>query len=161
MKRKGNLAFPVLAALALPLALVACSTNASSPGGSAPSTQGQTSPAPAVTAVAASPGPQVIEVKTGDKEGGYFQDPATITVRPGTIRMTLVNQSAERPHNLVLKDKSGKEIAKTSADRVQPGQQDTFQFTIQDEGTYDLICTLPGHADRGARSTFVVQKAAQ
>lgn len=96
--------------------------------------------------------PQAVEIKMGD----YFFDPKDVTVRPGTIRVTLPNSGPERPHTFVVKQKDGNGDLFRS-ERVNTGDTQTVEFTITEPGTYPIYCALPGHADRGQTGTLIVQ----
>ena len=39
---------------------------------------------------------------------------------------------------------------------ARPGQTRTIRFTIDQPGTYRIVCTVPGHADAGMAGTLVV-----
>jgi plastocyanin len=114
------------------------------------------SPAPA-TAAAAQPtpaGPQPITVKSGD----YFYDPTDFQVRPGTIVVTMTNEGPERPHTFTVKNKTGDGDLFKSERVPVGGEPVTLEFTVAEEGTYELYCNLPGHADRGQRGTLTVSR---
>ncbi len=162
----GNrLILGLLAGAALTAALTAC-------GGSddekATSDATQASQATSAAAATTSPGggaaavatqvpaaPQMISVKAGD----YFFDPKDYRVRPGAITVTMTNEGPERPHTFVVKNKSGDgDLFKS--DRVPVGTTPvTLEFTIMEEGTYEVYCSLPGHADRGQRGTITVARS--
>ncbi|HKP51736.1 MAG TPA: hypothetical protein VJ183_03695 [Chloroflexia bacterium] len=74
-------------------------------------------------------------------------------VPAGTIRFTVTNESRMQ-HNLTILDGSG-EIAGTPDFSSRQGAQ-TLEVNLQ-PGTYTLICSLPGHAARGQRTTLVVK----
>jgi Cu+-exporting ATPase len=40
---------------------------------------------------------------------------------------------------------------------ARPGQTSTIRFTIDQPGTYVIVCTVPGHADAGMTGTLVVE----
>ncbi len=161
----GNkLILGLLAGAALTAALTACGGSddetATSDATQAPQA---TSAAAATTstgggAAAAAPqapaAPQAIAVKAGD----YFFDPKDYRVRPGVITVTMTNEGPERPHTFVVKNRSGDgDLAKT--DRVPVNANSTLEFTLMEEGTYEVYCSLPGHADRGQRGTITVARS--
>jgi uncharacterized cupredoxin-like copper-binding protein len=151
-----------LLAAALVPALVACgggsdkkeskdaATSAPATAAAAATTAATSAPAAAATSAAAPAGPQTMELKAGD----FFYDPGTVSVKTGAIQITM-NNGGERPHTLnVRKQGGGPELAKLP--QVQPGKSGTLDFTITEPGTYELFCTLPGHADRGQKATLTV-----
>ena len=74
-------------------------------------------------------------------------DPATITVTHGSVTFWLVNAGSQS-HDMSIRDSSGKTIG--TSDLVSSG--DSTAFTIKlDAGSYNFICTQPGHADLGMK----------
>lgn len=131
------------------------STQATTAAGAPPATQaGAATSAATQAAGAANTAPQAITVKSGD----YFYEPKDIRVRPGKIVVTMPNEGPERPHTFTVKNKSGSgDLFKS--ERVNQGQTATLEFEIMEEGTYELYCNLPGHADRGQRGTLTVARS--
>jgi len=77
--------------------------------------------------------------------------PSSFTVKKGQpVELTFKNNGTF-PHNLSISDLSVK--TKT----IQPGEQDTVQFTPSKTGQFVFICTVPGHADKGMKGTLTVQ----
>ena len=160
----GNrLILGLLAGAALTAALTACggsdddaATSDAMQVPQATSAVAATTPAGGAAAVAtqAPTAPQTISVKAGD----YFFDPKDYRVRPGAITVTMTNEGPERPHTFVVKNRSGDgDLAKT--DRVPVNANSTLEFTLTEEGTYEVYCNLPGHADRGQRGTITVARS--
>jgi azurin len=111
-------------------------------------------------------------------------DVASIDAAPGQkIRVTLVNTGtlpkAAMAHNFILL-KAGTDVSAFAAaamthpetgyvppemaDKVivatkmlGPGESDTVSFTAPAAGTYDYICSFPGHALAGMRGTLIVK----
>lgn len=113
--------------------------------------------APTAAPAASSPAGAVqkVALKSGESGLGYFINPSEVKLKPGRIEVTMSNEGAERPHNFVVRNLSGQgDLA--SMDRLSPGQSNSVTFTLAQAGTYQFLCTLPGHADRGAKGTFVV-----
>lgn len=113
---------------------------------SAPTTmQTQPSQAPATTSTATET--QKITV-TGSE---FAFSPSAITLKKGQpAEITFKNMGAF-PHNLAITDLNVK--TKT----IQPGEQDTVQFTPTKTGQFSFMCTVPGHADKGMKGTLTVQ----
>ena len=77
-------------------------------------------------------------------------DPAAITVTHGSVTFWLVNAGSQS-HDMSIRDSSGKTIG--TSDLVSAG--DSAAFTVKlDAGSYDFICTQPGHADAGMKGTL-------
>lgn len=132
-----------------PVLIVILSATVLACGGSDDDAAPAATPAPTTVAI------QQITVRGIESGDQYLFDPKTVNVQPGTIRMTFVNAGVERPHSLVVKNKAGDaDVANT--ERVELAQSKVIEFTITEEGTYKLICTLRGHEDRGMVGTLTV-----
>lgn len=161
----GNrLILGLLAGAVLTAALTACggsdddaATGDATQAPQATSAAAATTPAAggaAAVATQAPAAPQTISVKAGE----YFFDPKEYRVRPGAITVTMTNEGPERPHTFVVKNRSGDgDLAKT--DRVPVNANSMLEFTLTEEGTYEVYCNLPGHADRGQRGTITVARS--
>lgn len=76
--------------------------------------------------------------------------PADVTAASGdTVTATNDGQTT---HNLTVMD-GDEELGAT--DDVDPGQSDELKVNF-DPGDYEMICTIPGHADLGMEGTFTV-----
>ena len=120
-----------------------------------------TTAATSAPAAAATPAPtQAAAVPTAFtiRSGDYFYEPKEFRARPGVITVTMTNDGPERPHTFNVKNRSGDgDLAKS--ERVNVGGTATLEFTIMEEGTYEVYCSLPGHADRGQRGTLTVSRS--
>jgi len=74
-------------------------------------------------------------------------------VPAGTVRFTVTN-AGTMPHNLTV-TQNGSTLGATSTFGPAAGPQ-TLEVTLQ-PGTYTLICSLPGHAQRGQKIDLVVK----
>ena len=145
----------LLAGIGLTIALTACSSDDTKESSSSQSSPQPSAAAAAATAAttAAAAAPQAITVKSGE----YFYEPKDFKVRPGTVIVTMTNEGPERPHTFTVKNKSGDgDLFKS--ERIETGKNVTLEFTVMDEGTYEVYCNLPGHADRGQRGTLTVSR---
>lgn len=80
----------------------------------------------------------------------YSFTPAELSVAPGEpFNLTLLNEGLIG-HDLVIPD-LGVHI---SAD---PGRRATTGIVANETGTYDVVCTLPGHATAGMTARLQVQ----
>jgi glucose/arabinose dehydrogenase/plastocyanin len=112
----------------------------SAAGSEAPATA---APAP-VPSAGASPaaGGEVVEITIGTDTGtALLFDPLETTVPAGaTVRLTFTNDSTV-PHNLTF----GAPIDAATANIVDPGAEETIEFTAPEAGEYQFVCTLhPG-----------------
>ena len=112
------------------------------------SAAGSEAPATAAPAPVASPGAssaaggEVVEITIGTDTGtALLFDPLEATVPAGaTVRLTFTNDSTV-PHNLTF----GAPINAATANIVDPGAEETIEFTAPEAGEYQFVCTLhPG-----------------
>lgn len=75
-------------------------------------------------------------------------------VSAGKITFTVTNQGMMQ-HNLTVMDASGNRIGATPDFGSSAGPQ-TLEVDLQ-PGTYTLICSLPGHAQRGQQAQLIVK----
>lgn len=84
-----------------------------------------------------------VEVTAGD----LWFDPTTITVDAGEpVNLRLTNRG-QVFHDLTVSDLD----VMVDAD---PGDTTTAGLTIDEPGSYEFLCTVPGHADAGMRGTL-------
>jgi uncharacterized cupredoxin-like copper-binding protein len=145
-----RVALGALAGLALLTLLTACGSDDEP----ATTSRTQTTPAPAGAATGAAPAPApapALEVKAGE----YYYEPKDLTVKAGAVKITMTNVGPDRPHTINVKNKNGNgDLVKS--ERINVGQSGTLEFTVTEAGTYEVYCSLPGHADRGQRATLTV-----
>lgn len=97
-------------------------------------------------------------------EGGEFEfSPSTIELEVGkAVTLEFVNTGTTE-HDLQVM-----EMPATGAGHghgsdgdvhahAMPGKTDSITFTPDDAGTYQFICTIPGHREAGMTGTFVVR----
>lgn len=121
-----------LAAIALaPLALGACGGDDS--GGSAD----VTAPADATLVV------EALNLKFDQKD---------YTATAGDAVIAYLGLDSQK-HTLIVADADNKQIGSEAA--VQRGDVDTIALTLE-PGTYNLICTVPGHKAAGMTATLTV-----
>jgi plastocyanin len=98
---------------------------------------------------------QAIVVEAGERGTAYYFEPKDVTVPAGTVRITLRNMGS-RNHNYVIRAPGGEQrIPDTGA-----GQSREQTFTLTQPGTFEVLCTLPTHAQRGMVGTLTVTAAA-
>jgi plastocyanin len=80
-------------------------------------------------------------------------DPSSIDAKAGNLVFFLVNGGTVA-HDMAIRDSTGKTVAQSEL--VSAG--DEFVFTVSNiaAGTYDFLCTQPGHADAGMKGTLTV-----
>ncbi len=67
------------------------------------------------------------------------------------VNLTVTNEGAA-PHDFTVPDLGIRVV-------VAPGQTKTVGFTASVPGSYDTLCTVPGHANLGMVGALVVEKA--
>lgn len=81
----------------------------------------------------------------------YAFSPATLTVKNNQPVTILFKNTGKYPHNFSISELDVK--SKT----IRTGQEDTVTFTPTKTGSFEYVCTVPGHADRGMKGTLLVQ----
>ena len=76
-------------------------------------------------------------------------DPSTVTVHPGTVKVTLVHRGKGAPHDFSVDGAPADHVPLVSA-----GQTTSSTFTTPAPGTYRFECTL--HVAQGMTGTLVV-----
>jgi uncharacterized cupredoxin-like copper-binding protein len=135
------------AVLALVAALGACSTDnptASSSGSGSGSGSGS---------VATDDKPADVSYVVGAKDYAFVL-PAGLTVKTGQrVRLELDNSGTVK-HELELFDPSGTAIGEVPP--VAPGSKGHATFEIKTAGTYQLVCGVDDHKERGMTATITV-----
>ena len=84
---------------------------------------------------------------------------APSTVKHGIIVFKITNKG-KLPHDFKLCSKASSSLANSCTGRaskqLSPGQSDTFRTTVTLKGTYEYLCTLPGHAAGGMKGLLKV-----
>ncbi|HZE87464.1 MAG TPA: cupredoxin domain-containing protein [Methylomirabilota bacterium] len=85
-------------------------------------------------------------------KGSEFSfSPMTVTLKKDAkVHLTFEN-AGKFPHNFIIKDLN------VATKTIQPGQQDTVDFTVNKAGSFQFICGVDSHADKGMIGTLIVQ----
>jgi len=80
--------------------------------------------------------------------------PSDIQVPAGKVVLFLVNDGNGTSHDLVIRDSTGKTVARSEL--VSSG--DSFVFTVDSiaAGSYTIFCDQPGHESSGMKGTLTV-----
>jgi plastocyanin len=103
------------------------------------------------TVTTAEDGVQEVVLETGDD---YVFTPATFTVVPGTVRVTVRNTAAQLTHNFVFTPGTGPAPIPEGIPYLGPGDSDTIEFTVEAPGDYPFECSF--HAALGQVGTMTV-----
>ena len=84
----------------------------------------------------------------------YKFAPGDISVPAGKVVFFLVNDGNGQSHDLVIRDSTGKTVAKSEL--VSSG--DSIVFTVDNiaAGSYTMFCDQPGHESSGMKGTLTV-----
>lgn len=81
--------------------------------------------------------------------GNYYFEPDTINVSVNeTVRFVLENEGGF--HDLVIP------ALDSGTERINGGETSSFTVKFTEEGSYDFICSVGNHAQRGMRGTIQV-----
>jgi plastocyanin len=139
-----------LAGLVL-VAAAGCSQAGSGTAASTPAAATASAPAAASSAAgaaSAAPASGGMDVKVKD----FAVDPTTVTVKAGTVTFNVLNQGPTI-HNLTVRDSTGKILFGSRDLKDEESQSVSGDLAA---GTYDLICTLPGHESLGVKAKLTV-----
>jgi plastocyanin len=108
--------------------------------------------------------PGVGEVTTGadgvqeitlQVQDDYVFTPDTFTVKPGQVRLTLINVGDQMVHNLRFPPDSAPEEIEEQIDILPAGQEESIEFEVTDPGTYPFECSF--HVQLGQVGTMTVE----
>ena len=84
---------------------------------------------------------------------------APSTVKHGIIVFKITNKG-KLPHDFRLCSKAGSSLANScngrSSGQINPGASGTLRVSVLFKGTYECLCTLPGHAAGGMKGLLKV-----
>jgi uncharacterized cupredoxin-like copper-binding protein len=84
---------------------------------------------------------------------------APSTVKRGIIVFKITNKG-KLPHDFKLCSKASSSLANScngrSSGQMSPGQSKTLRVTVLRKGTYEYLCTVPGHAAGGMKGFLKV-----
>jgi plastocyanin len=103
------------------------------------------------TVTTAADGVQEVVLETGDD---YVFTPATFTVAPGTVRVTVRNTAAQLTHNFVFTPGAGPAPIPEGIPYLGPGDSETIEFTVDAPGDHPFECSF--HAALGQVGTMTV-----
>ena len=130
--------------------LLIASTACSGSGTSAPPSTAV--PAPPLTAGTSPTASDVTNgTATAITERDFSFDTPAVTVH-GAVSLAVTN-AGPTVHNLAIRATSGQILATTHD--LKPGTSETLAVQIP-QGTYAIICTLPGHESLGLKGTLTV-----
>jgi plastocyanin len=95
---------------------------------------------------------EVQEVKLTIKE--WKIEPATVEIKPGPVRFIVTN-TGQFSHNITILA-GGQVLGATPTFASSESPKEIYIEDMQ-AGTYDMLCSLPGHASQGQRGTITVK----
>jgi plastocyanin len=141
-----RLFLPMVAALALVLAVAACGGD-DDDGGAAEATT-ETTPATTDTEASGGGGGQTLTL-TADPSGALAFDTTELTTSAGEVTIELVNDSGT-PHNVEVEGNGVEEESET----ITSGTTD-LKLNLE-PGEYEFYCAVDGHKDAGMEGTLTV-----
>jgi uncharacterized cupredoxin-like copper-binding protein len=90
-------------------------------------------------------------VKVSETE--FKIEPTSPTVDPGQVKIDVTNEG-KIPHNLTIRGPSGE---RQLASNLAPGASGTLDVNLDQPGTYQWYCPVPGHAKLGMKGTITVR----
>jgi uncharacterized cupredoxin-like copper-binding protein len=134
--------------------LAACGGDASTatpPGAAATDTTAPASgPTNTVASTGGSSGEQVVNVTLQE----FSITPADISVNAGKVKFVVTNKGT-LSHNFTIMDSTGNLVATTDTFPASESPK-TIEPDLK-AGTYQTLCTVPGHAQHGQRGTITVK----
>ena len=110
------------------------------------------SSAPALGTVTTAPdGVQEVTLQTQDD---YVFTPATFTVAPGRVRLTVANVARQLTHNFRFTPDAGPEPILEEIPLLAPGESRTIEFTVTAPGEHPFECSF--HTQLGQVGTMTV-----
>jgi plastocyanin len=137
--------FPVVAAAMVLLA--GCGG-----GGSPGSPAAPTTSAGVGKVTVASDGAQQITLQTQDD---YVFTPDHFTVKPGKVRLTVVNVAKQATHNFAFAPDKGPARIPAGISLLAPGDEKTIDFDVETPGDYPFQCSF--HVQLGQVGTMTVR----
>jgi uncharacterized cupredoxin-like copper-binding protein len=108
--------------------------------------------APVPTPAAQAPVPVQAPVAVTVSMTDYAFEPSHLTVPLGAqVRVTVVN-AGQHTHDFNVVGSYGVE-----GDILEPGQQQVLTFVADRAGTFRIVCSQNGHADKGMVADLIVQ----
>jgi len=142
-KASAVLAVTALAALGL----AACGGGSDDDSTTAASTPASTAPAGG----GGGGGASTVDIATPSGSDLAF-DQTDVSTKAGSVTVSFDNKQAT-PHDVVIEDSSGQELAKTD---LISSQTVTTTADLQ-PGTYTFFCDVPGHREAGMEGTLTVK----
>ena len=128
-------------------ALAGCASQPASPPAA-------TSTLPGVGKVSDAPdGVQQVTIQTQDN---YVFTPRQFTVKPGRVRLTVVNTATQLTHNFRFTPGTGPEVIPEGVSLLAPGDRKTIDFTVTKAGAYPFECSF--HIQLGQVGTMTVSR---
>lgn len=103
-----------------------------------------------------SPGNSPSETSMNEQEitvngSEFLFEPAAMNLTKGQKVKITFNNQGKFPHNLVVSDLD------VATKTIQPNQTDTVEFTPDRSGTFNFVCTVDEHEQKGMKGTLTIQ----
>jgi plastocyanin len=98
--------------------------------------------------------PDGVEQVTIQTQDDYAFTPKRFTVKPGRVRLTVVNTATQITHNFRFTPGTGPEAITEGISLLAPGERKTIEFTVTKPGAYGFECSF--HTQLGQVGTMTV-----
>lgn len=109
-----------------------------------------------VAALAASAAALAAATPVGVSEREWSLAVYRTSVPAGVVAFNVRNYG-EDPHDLAVRGPSPSRALRGRTPEIRPAANASLRVTLRKAGRYELLCTLPGHAKAGMRTTITVR----
>jgi uncharacterized cupredoxin-like copper-binding protein len=108
------------------------------------------------TAAAAKPAGAGTEVKFVGTDLKFTPNKATGKV--GQVYTIVLDNKGLIEHDIAFPGLKGTSSAPDAKVLVKPGETGKMDVTFSEAGTYEFVCTIPGHKEAGMKGTMTIEK---
>jgi plastocyanin len=147
-RRSGALVAGLVLAVGV---LAGCGAGSAAPPAAPPAAASSSASAEPGRVTTDAAGVQEVTLRTQDD---YVFTPATFTVGPGKVRLTVTNVAKQLTHNFRFTPGGGPEPITADIPLLAPGAGQTIEFTVTKPGQYRFECSF--HTQLGQVGTMTV-----
>jgi plastocyanin len=147
-RRSGALVAGLVLAVGV---LAGCGAGSAAPPAAPPAAASSSASAEPGQVTTDAAGVQEVTLRTQDD---YVFTPATFTVGPGKVRLTVTNVAKQLTHNFRFTPGGGPEPITADIPLLAPGDGQTIEFTVTKPGQYRFECSF--HTQLGQVGTMTV-----
>jgi plastocyanin len=118
---------------------------------------GETASTPTTSANTPEPAGAPVELTLGVLGNELKFDKTELKVKAGQqVKITFTNNSPALPHSFSI-DKTSVKIPDNTLTGLSAGASGTATFTAPAAGTYEFVCSFPGHKESGMVGKLIVE----